>query len=68
MSEEKKLSPKIDRRRLHDDMTAAVKEIVAKEKSLQDAKTARLRKLRAARDKAAAAPRKKAPAKKKGKR
>ena len=61
MGEEKKLSTKRLREKLHDEMTAVVKDIVAKAKATQDAKTAKLRKLRAARDKAAA---KKKPGKK----
>lgn len=61
---EKKISPQKRRDKLHDELTATVKDIVAKAKAAQDAKTARLRKLRAARDKAAAKTTKKKPAKK----
>ncbi len=64
MDEEKKLSPKDNRARLHDELTATVKGIVNKEKAVQDAKTDKLRKLRADRDAAAAPPEKKKPAKK----
>ena len=40
----------------HDDLTATVKGIVDKEKSVQDSKTEKLRKLREARDAAPTAP------------
>ena len=63
MSDKTKSGTREGRAKLHDEMTAVVKDIVAKEKSLQDAKTARLRKLRAARD-TAAKPKKRKPAKK----
>ena len=43
----------------HDELTAVVKGIVHREKAAQDAKTEKLRKLRAARDEADAAVKKK---------
>ena len=64
MRETKKFSLKEKRSRLDDELTATVKEIINKAKAAQDAKNAKLRKLRAARDVAAAVPKKKKSAKK----
>ena len=63
MSDGEKSSPK-SRAARHNELTATVKGIVDKEKAVQDAKTDKLRKLRADRDAAAAPPEKKKPAKK----
>lgn len=64
MNDKVKLGTKEGREARHDEMTATVKGIVDKEKTVQDAKSDKLRMLREARDAAAAPPEKKKPVRK----
>ena len=64
MSDKKSFGSKKSREQRHDELTATVKGIVDREKAIQDTKTEKLRKLRAARDAAVVPPEPKKPAKK----